>query len=203
MISPALIGALLRVGGGDPASFDRGLANAVLEAEGGASGRELIAVLAPDHFDAGELLVRVPCPLGERLQPFGIGRERGQRDVHVGRPERLLPVLGTALAHVAELGCARRHPLPELWREAVQRILRYAQRLETLVGEGDRDPRVLRRIGETAGRSRRTGADAAPVPVPPLGRRCGAADTCPHRARVARAARRSGCHRARGWGSRQ
>ena len=138
---------LLRVGGRNPASFDRGLANAVLEAEGGASGRELVAVLAPDHLDAGQLLVRVPCPLGERLQACRIGREHRQRDVHVGRPERLLPVLGAALADVAELGRARRHPLPELWREAVERVLRHAQRLETVIGEGDRDPGVVRRIG--------------------------------------------------------
>ena len=147
MIAPALSGRLLRVGGRDPASFDRGLADTVPEAEGRSSGWELVAVLAPDHLDAGQLLVRVPCPLGERLQACPIRREHRQRDVHVGRPERLLPVLGAALAHVAELGRARRHPLLELWREAVERVLRYAQGLETVIREGDRDPGLVRRIG--------------------------------------------------------
>ena len=138
---------LLRVRRRDAAAFDRRLADAVLEAEGGAPGRELVAVLAPDHLDAGQLLVRAPRPLGDRLEARRVGREHRQRDVHVGRAERLLPVLRAALADVAELGRARRHPLPELRREAVERVLRHAERLETVIGEGDGDPGVVRRIG--------------------------------------------------------
>ena len=66
---------LLRVGWRNPAAFDRRLTDAVLETERGASGRELVAVLTPDHLDARQLLVRLPRPLGERLQLDGVGRK--------------------------------------------------------------------------------------------------------------------------------
>ena len=66
--------------------------------------------------------------------------------------ERLLPVLGAALADVAQLGRAGRHPLAELRREAVERVLRHAERLQPLVGEGDGDPGVVRGIGRRASR---------------------------------------------------
>jgi hypothetical protein len=62
----------------------------------------------------------------------------------VDRAERLLPVLWTALADVAELRRARRHPLPELGREAVERVLWHAERLETAIAQRNGDPRVLR-----------------------------------------------------------
>ena len=122
-----MIGRSCGLDGRDAAPFDRGLADAVLEAERGASGRELVAVLTPDHLHAGQPFVRFASPLGERLQGGRVGREHRERDVHLGRPEWLLPMLGAALADVAELGRARRHPLPELRREAVERVLRYAQ----------------------------------------------------------------------------
>ena len=80
------------------------------------------------------------------LEPRGIGRERGQRDVHVGSTEWLLPVGGAALPHVAQLDRARRHPLLELRREAVERVLRHAERLQALVGEGHGDPGAVPRL---------------------------------------------------------
>ena len=80
------------------------------------------------------------------LELRGIGRERGQRDVHVGATEWLLPVGGAALPDVAQLGRARRHPLLELWREAVERVLWHAERLQALVGEGHGDPGAVPRL---------------------------------------------------------
>jgi hypothetical protein len=44
---------LARIGAGDSAPFHRRLPDSVLEAEGGASGRELVTVLAPDDLDPG------------------------------------------------------------------------------------------------------------------------------------------------------
>ena len=184
---------------GHAAALDRRLADPVLEAERRPPGRQLVAVLPPDQLDARQLLVGPACPLDDRLEPLGVGRERGQRDVHVRRAERLLPVLGAALADVAQLGRARRHALPELRREAVQRVLRHAERLEAVVGEGDGDPGVAGRVGRRSGRSRRRGAAAAPARGRRRGRRCAAAGRCRRRATAARAARRSGCRRARGW----
>jgi hypothetical protein len=80
------------------------------------------------------------------LEPRGIGRERGQRDVHVGSTERLLPTSGAALPYVAQLDRPRRHALLELWREAVERVVRQAERLQALVGEGHGDPGAVPRL---------------------------------------------------------
>ena len=99
---------LARTRGGPPASLDRGLADAVLETEGGPSGGELVAVLAPDHLHPGELGVGPACLLGGGLEPSSVRRESRDGHVHVGAPERRLPVLGTALTHVSEQ--ARRAP---------------------------------------------------------------------------------------------
>ena len=137
------------------AALDRRLADAVLEAERRAAGRELVAVLAPDQLDAGELRVGAAGLLGDGLQPRGVGGEHGDGDVDVAGAERLLPVLGAAVADVAQLGGAGRHALPELRREAVQRLLRHAERLQAVVGEGDGDPGAVRGLGRRAGPSRR------------------------------------------------
>jgi hypothetical protein len=59
-------------------------------------------------------------PLDHRRQPRGIGRQRRQRDMDIGGPERLLPIAGAALADVTEVGRAGRHALLELGCEAVQ-----------------------------------------------------------------------------------
>ena len=53
MNSPALIGRSSGLEPGIRAPLDRRLPDSVLEAEGGASRRELVAVLAPDHLDTG------------------------------------------------------------------------------------------------------------------------------------------------------
>ena len=142
--------ALLRVGRRNAAPFDCGLADAVLETERGASGRELVTVLTPDHLDTRQTFLRLPGPLRERLQARLIGRKNRECDVHLGGPERLLPLLRAALADIAEHGRTRRHPLSELGREAVERFLRDAERLETVVGESNRDPGVAPWIGRAA-----------------------------------------------------
>src|SRR5918995_3165192 len=138
---------LLRVRGGHVASFDGRLADPVLEAEGGAPGGELVAILIPDDLHALKLLVGATYLLDGGLEPRGIGRERGQRDVHVGSTEWLLPIVGAARPHVAQLDSARRHPLLELRREAVKRVLRYAKRLQALIRESNGDPGVVLGIG--------------------------------------------------------
>ena len=75
MISPALMWPLLGLEPGIAAAFHRGLADSVLEPEGGAAGRELIAVLAPDHFDSGKLFVCAARLLGQAcLQHRGVWR---------------------------------------------------------------------------------------------------------------------------------
>src|SRR5829696_9130010 len=137
---------LFRVRGGHAAAFDRRLADPVLEAEGGAPGGELVAVLSPDDIHARKLLVGATHFLDGGLEPRGIGRERGQRDVHLGATEWLLPTGGAALPNVAQLDRARRHPLLELWREAVERVLRHTERLQALVREGHCDPRAVLRL---------------------------------------------------------
>ena len=138
---------LLRVRGGSAAPLDRGLADPVLEAEGRPPALELVAVLAPDHLDARELRMRAARLLDHGLQPLAVRGERRQGDVDVTGAERPLPVLRTAVADVAQQRRAGRHPLSELRREAVERALRDPERLQPVVGEGDRDPGVVGRIG--------------------------------------------------------
>src|SRR3712207_1855502 len=111
---------LLRIGGRRAAPLHRRLADAVLEAEGRAPRRELVAVLAPDQRDAGELLMGAAGLLLNGLQARGVGRQHRDGDVDVAGAEGVLPVAGVALADVAQFGRACGHPLPELWREAVQ-----------------------------------------------------------------------------------
>ena len=91
--------------------------------------------------------MRAACLLDHGLQPLAVGGERRQGDVDVAGAERLLPVLGAAVADVAEQRRAGGHPLPELRSEAVERALRDPERLQAVVGEGDRDPGVVGGIG--------------------------------------------------------
>src|SRR6478735_12059241 len=109
-----LDGWLPAVRGRRPDSFHGGLPDSVLEAERRASGGQLVAVLAPDHLDARDLLLRVAGPGDHRLEGGGIRGESSQRDVHVTGAQGLLPEPGAARADVTELGRAGRHPLPEL-----------------------------------------------------------------------------------------
>src|SRR5215207_311390 len=138
---------LTRVRALNAASLDRWLADPVLESERGPSGRELVAVLAPNQLHAEEPFLRSHRALENRVQPSRVRRQRGHRDVDVRRAKRLLPVLRAALTDVTELGGARCHPLFELRREAVQGLLRHAERLQALIGEGSGDPCVARGLG--------------------------------------------------------
>src|SRR5215218_533157 len=61
--------------------------------------------------------------------------------------QRLFPVGRAAVAYVSELGRTRCHSLAEFGREAVQRVLRYAERLQALIREADGDPGVVGGIG--------------------------------------------------------
>ena len=79
-----LEGSLPGTRGGPPASFDRGLADAVLEAEGGPSGGELVAVLTPDHLQPRQLGVGPPGLLGCSLEPGSVRGQNRDGHVHVG-----------------------------------------------------------------------------------------------------------------------
>ena len=111
------------------AALDRRLADTVLEAERGTPGRELVAVLAPDHRDAVQLLMGAAGLFGDGLEPGEVRREHRYGDMDLGRAEWLLPLLRAALADVSEVRRPRSHPFAELGREAVQRALRYPERL--------------------------------------------------------------------------
>src|SRR5918998_937071 len=112
--------SFLGIRGGSPAALDRRLTDPVLEAERGPPAFELVAVLAPDHLDAGKLSMRAACLLDHGLQPLAFRRERRQSDVDVTGAERLLPVLRTAVADVAQQRRTGGHPFSELRCEAVE-----------------------------------------------------------------------------------
>ena len=130
----------MRVGASDATAFYGGLADPVFEPERRSPGRELVAVLAPDHFD--------PCAAPDRcggLLPAtpptaGVGREDGQSHMDSRAAQRPLPLVWAAVPHVTQLGGARGHALAELGGEASERGWRDAQRTEASVGErhGDR-----------------------------------------------------------------
>ena len=106
-------------------------------------GWELVALLAPDHLHAGEVSLRLACLVDHLLEPLAVRGERRDGDVHLRASERLLPVLRAALAVVAEVRRARRHPLAELRREAVERGLRHPEGLQAVIREGDGDPGIV------------------------------------------------------------
>src|SRR6476646_4864108 len=60
----------------------------------------------------------------------------------IGTAQRLFPVVRMALAGVAEILTTGRHSLTKFPGEAVKRFLRDAERLQTLIGQGDADPSV-------------------------------------------------------------
>ena len=183
MISPGLERPLLRVRRRPAAALDRRLADPVLEAEGRPPGRQLVAVLAPDQLDAGELLRGRGAPARRTASSRAASGESAARATWTSRrAERLLPVLGAALADVAQLGGAGGHALPELRREAVERGLRHPERLQALVGEGDGDPGVAGRIGRRPSRVDERRAAAGPARARRRGRRCAAAGRCRRRA---------------------
>ena len=101
---------LSRVRRGPSAAFDSGLADSVLEPERGAAGRELVALLSPDQFDAGEFFLGAPCLFGGGTQDRGVRGKRGDRDVRLAGAQRFFPVFGAAFAGVAQDRCpCRRH----------------------------------------------------------------------------------------------
>jgi hypothetical protein len=120
---PGLGGGFLGIGARNRASLDARIADAVAEAQRGASGGELVDLLPPDHLDAGRLPESGAGALQRLLQSLLVGRERVQHDVDVGGAERWLPVRRITLADVAEHVRPRRHALLKRQREAVERLL--------------------------------------------------------------------------------
>ena len=152
------MGSFLGIGAGDAGPLDAWIADAVLEAQGGAPGGELLDVLLPDHLHTGAVAQGLAGARQGRLQPRVVGGERGDDDVDVRRPEGRLPVGGGAVADVAQGFGAGRHALLELERKAVQRRLGYPEGTQAVPGEGHGDPGVLVRDWRWGGRCRSTAA---------------------------------------------
>ena len=127
---------------------------------------QLVAVLAPDDLDARQLLVGAARP-SRRRPRAGPRRARARRGRRGRRRCRAAsPSWPGCSRRRRRTGCARRHPLPELRREAVQRVLRHPERLQALIGEGDGHPGVVGRVGggrpeSTTASSRRTSSRPA------------------------------------------
>ena len=156
---------LARIGARVAAALDGRVADAVLESERGSLGRQHVGVLAPDRLDAGNLPQGVEGT-GERgLQAFRIRRQCVDHQVDVRAPERRLPVLGRALAGVAQLGRPRGHALLELRREAGEGVLRHAQRLEALEAERHGGPGLPVGLGWAGGGGDECNQAAQQVPA--------------------------------------
>src|SRR5262245_11791472 len=100
------------------------MTDAVLEPEGLSLGRQNVAILPPDHFDAAHFLIRRAGTLEQRLEPRCARGHADEAHMDVRRPKRLLPVVRSVLTDVAQLGSTRGHALLELLGEAVEGILR-------------------------------------------------------------------------------
>jgi hypothetical protein len=95
---------------------------------------------------------RCPAPSAARAHRGRIGGEHGEGHVDIARPERTLPVRGSALPRVVQLLGARGHAGPKLRREGVKRRLRHPESLQPSEGEGDGEPCAL--IGAVPARRR-------------------------------------------------
>ena len=61
-----------------------------------------MTVLPPDSFDPGHLCICFASGFERMFEMFLVWRNRDENDVDVFRAKRLFPILGTALAHIAE-----------------------------------------------------------------------------------------------------
>ena len=127
----------------DAAALDRGLREAVGEAEVlGAAGQRR-ARLAADHGDPAVALDRLAQhPRRAAASAAGSCALIITQHVDLAAAERRLPVLRGALADIAQQLGARRHAGAEVVGEAGERRARDAERLEPGVREGDVDPRL-------------------------------------------------------------
>ena len=71
--------------------------------------------------------------------------------MEVRRSERLLPVLRAALSGVLQEGRTRHHAALKFRRKALDGGLRYAERLQSLAGDGQAHPGVARAVGRVRG----------------------------------------------------
>lgn len=154
------------VGPGYAAAFDGRMADPVAIAEVLGLGGQRIAVLPPYRSHAGEPVVGGTGPVDGRFQVGGVGRDRCEYHMDVGAAQRRFPVLGAAVAHIAQRFGAGGHPLPELPGERVQRGARHAQRLQAATGDGHTHPHLSQRADRVRrGGYRRT---RAPHQLPPI-----------------------------------
>ena len=152
MNSPAFSGSSCGFDRRNAASLDRRMADPVLEPEllrPSASGSSAAARSprrrgAPDAHGRAR---RAPLRDAPRSGPIA-----GSTTCTSVVPSGFSQCSGASRRR-RRLGRARGHALPELGREAVERRLRHAQRLQPVVGEGDREPRARAPAGATAGPS--------------------------------------------------
>jgi hypothetical protein len=133
-------GSALAGQGFDAAALDGGLADGVFVAEGVEVTGLGAEVLHHQQGDAGEPLVLLArCLHGSAPLVFGFA-EDADRDVDVSGTEGHFPVLRIVRSVVQELIGARSHTDAECFREALERVLRHAQRHQPGVADGYRGP---------------------------------------------------------------
>ena len=148
MISPALSGRSRGFVAGRPLPSTAGWPMPSLKPNDVRPVGELVAVLTPDQLDPGQLGVGLRGP--SRRPPrsrASSGESTAMATCTSAVPSGFSQWSGPLSPTSPRISAARRHPLPELRREAVQRRLRHAERLQPVVGEGDRDRGLVRRAG--------------------------------------------------------
>ena len=146
-------------------ALDRGLCEAVAEAEVLARVREELGVLLVHHRHG------VGHPVAERVQlglevGGGLGVDRKEH-VRRARAEVVVPIRRGACAGVAEQLGSLRHAVAEFLRERVAHVLGHAERVEPRVGHGDVERGVGLRSVPRLGRGDAVHQAAEPRPARP------------------------------------
>ena len=132
--------------GRSPTAFNLRIVESILETKGITSFGKLAELQPVNDGDLRKIVMALPSPLQYGLQAAIITRVDRKCDVHVGCAERIFPIGRGIVTDIVENGSPRRHALAEFFREAVQRSLRYPQRLEALMRERDAHPARQTRI---------------------------------------------------------
>src|SRR5262249_18561728 len=132
----------MRIASRNSRPFACRVADPVPESERLCFSLQSVTMLHPDLSNTGDPLVLLPSPCELGFQAFSIWGQTRENDVDVSRPERLLPLFGTALVRIAQDSRARGHAVLKFRRKAVERCLRNTQCLESLKAECDTHPRV-------------------------------------------------------------
>ena len=121
----------------DAAALDRRLVDAVFVAQRIEVARLRAEVLHGQNADAREALILLASDGEGALMLFLGIAECAHADMDLTCAERLVPILRIVDAVVPELPGARRHPDAERLGEALQRILRDAERFEARIADSE------------------------------------------------------------------